>query len=159
MFQFYGTVIAIDPGTEKSGVAIFVDGVLSQLEMMPLPQLVDLIKKTDADFVIEDVEANGFIYTRNQKTNKQAGLKVAQSVGLVKATARHIMSFMDWHHRQYTKIPPTTGNWGTVEPKYGSLALEQRLGWTGTSNKDTRSAAFFGYLYLRRLQQTKRTSA
>lgn len=150
MTENNNVIIAIDPGTDKSGVAMFVDGELKHLALMTLPNLVEYIRMSNAHYVIEDVEAIKAIYNRNQKANKQAGLKVAQSVGLVKATARHIISFMEWHNRPYTKIEPTTGNWGTINAKYGSQALRTRLGWTGTSNKDTRSAAFFGWLYLQK---------
>ncbi|PTY38568.1 hypothetical protein BGP77_11515 [Saccharospirillum sp. MSK14-1] len=149
-------IVAIDPGTDASGVAVFTNGKLTELTMMNLPTLVDYIQVTDAHYVIENVEANKFIYARNKHPSQSVTLKMAQSVGLVKATARHIMTFMTWHKKAYTPIKPTPDNWGTMDAEQGKRALQTMLGWTGESNKDTRSAAFFGNLYIRQLTRKAR---
>lgn len=140
-------VVSIDPGTEKSGVAIFHDGEIHNLLSMSMPELTEYIRMTNAHYVIEDVEAIKTIYKRNRKANTGSGLQVAQSVGLVKATGRHLIEFLNWYGRSHTKLKPIKGNWGTMKTDPGKRALAQRLGWTKGSNKDTRSAAFFGWRY------------
>jgi len=98
------TIVAIDAGTDSSGVALYIDKELLAMA------------------------------------------KMAQNVGMVKATAQHIFAFLDRHNKEVIKIKPRPGNWGTIAPAHGKRALQQRTGGTGQSNKDTRSAAFFGWI-------------
>ena len=152
-------LIAIDPGTDKSGVAIFVNGHLHNLEMMTLPKLSEFIKLTYGQYVVEDVEAIKTIYARNRKTNTGSGLQTAQSVGQVKATGRHIIEFIKWWGMPVETLKPISGNWGTMSTDAGKRALTQRTGWTGSSNKDTRSAAYFGWRYLQQQANTAKRFA
>jgi len=64
-------VVGIDPDADKHGVAVYIDGTLTELTML---YGMDIAKKFDrvnpmgsADIVfhIEDVMANQFVYARN----------------------------------------------------------------------------------------------
>lgn len=143
-----GTVIAIDPGSIESGVAIYKGGQLRDLLMVGLFDLPDIFRAYPmALYVMEDVLANKFMYGRNQHRSKAAAGKMAQNVGMVKQAQRQIVVSMNAHGIEPVLVKPIKGNWGTISAKLGRQVLEERTGWTGKSNKDTRSAAFFGYLY------------
>ncbi|MFQ3232068.1 hypothetical protein [Reinekea sp.] len=150
------TIIAIDPGTDKSGVACYFDGKLVELKTLTLPSLVEFTKEVDGVFVVEDVEANSFMYARNTHHKAAAQSKMAQGVGMVKGTARHILEFLAYQNKAIVKIAPRSGNWGTIKPAVGSRHLAATTGWTGKSNKDTRSAAYFGWVYLQQLKYQRR---
>ena len=145
------TVIAIDPGSHKSGCALYKAGRLEALRMVQLFDLPELVAEhPSATWVIEDVPANSFMYGRNAGGNKGVAARKAQNVGMVKQAARAIMELLEHHGITPVKIPPQGGNWGTISTHYGKQGLAQHTGWVGKSNKDTRSAAFFGWLYFRR---------
>lgn len=147
-------VIAIDPGSHQSGCAQYECGKLVALRMVRLFELPTLVDEhPSATWVIEDVPANSFMYGRHAGGNKGVAARKAQNVGMVKQATRSILELLAHHGVTPVKIPPQGGNWGTIKTNYGRKALEQHTGWAGNSNKDTRSAAFFGWLYL---QQVKR---
>lgn len=142
-------IVGIDPGSNASGVAIYERGVLVALRMMTLAELGVFIAKNDCAYAIEDVSAIRPLYHRNDKGNRRVASRIAQNVGQVKQTGKHIIEMLDLHQRRYRAIRPQAGNWGTLKPRQGSAVLALRTGWDGASNKDTRAAAFFGWLALK----------
>lgn len=151
--------VAIDPGTDASGVAVYRGTELVELHSLSLPALVEFVADVGDVFVVEDVEANKFMYGRHHQRNGAAQSKVAQNVGMVKATGRQILLFLRHMDKTIVTLPPTGGNWGTLKTELGKQQLATRTGWTEKSNKDTRSAAFFGWLYTQRLKHGQKTRA
>lgn len=148
-------ILAIDPGTNESGTALFIDGKLVQLENMNLPTLCLQMADPKTHFVIENVASIKTTYANKRNGSINAQRRKAQNVGQCKGAYRQIVQFLKANGCNYTKIPPTSGNWGTAKPATGRMLLARFLHWTGKSNRDTRSAAFFGFLFLR-LEESKR---
>lgn len=146
-------VIGIDPDSDKHGVAIYVDGELTELKTMTLVELylyaMDLMTERDqyghkSLFIIEDVLANKFVYARNNKGNKAVTSKIAMAIGRCQQSQFELMRVLDHFRAQYELIKPTKFNWAKNKAQF-----EKVTGWTGRSNEDTRSAAWFGYLGLK----------
>lgn len=142
-------VIGIDPDSEAYGFAGYLDGKLVRLEEIQLPQLVDLLRDTiqiDEVLVsIEDVMINTFVYARNQKKSKRVQSKVGISIGRCQQSQVELTRMLDYYRIPYVLHKPQSGNWADKRELF-----ERVTGWGKQSNADTRSAAFFGYLALRR---------
>lgn len=141
-------VIGIDPDSEKYGFAGYFNGSLTDLTEIQLPQLVEKLLKIQVEHSvlvsIEDVMANKFIYTRNEKQSKAAQSKVGMSVGRCQQSQVELMRWLDYHGIAYVLHRPQKGNWADQRELF-----ERLTGWQKRSNADTRSAAFFGYLGLK----------
>ena len=90
---------------------------------------------------IENVLQNNFIYTRNTKASKAAQSKVALSVGRCQQAMTELMRDLDDAGIMYVMHRPQSGNWANNKAEF-----ERVTKWKESSNADTRSAAFFGYL-------------
>ena len=141
--------IGIDPDSEKHGVAIYVDGKLETIDSLGEVEIVQMVNDLrcnvtqDIVFGIEDVMANQFIYRANQKSSKAAQSRVGISVGRCQQAQVSLMRWLDHLDVEYRLFKPQRGNWAEKKAHF-----ERVTGWTARSNKDTRSAAFFGYLAL-----------
>lgn len=93
---------------------------------------------------IEDVMTNQFVYRRNQKRSKAMQSKVAMSIGRCQQAQVELMRVMDFYGIEYHLFKPQRGNWAEKKDLFESVT-----GWDGRSSKDTRSAAFFGYLAIK----------
>lgn len=135
-------IIGVDPDSKAHGIAIYETGILIELVEWSLMEVIDCIAECPPDlWVVEDVNKNKFIYSRNDKSGA-VGKTVAQSVGMVRQSGVELVRALEWHEQNIKLIPPNKGNWAN------NKALFERLtGWQGKSNVDTRSAAYFGYLY------------
>lgn len=136
-------VVGIDPDAEKHGVAEYVDGRLVRLARC---QSVEIIEShvPGAIYSIENVMLNQFVYSRNKKSSKAVESKVAMSIGRVQQAQVELMRMLDHVGASYVLHKPQRGNWAKDRAMF-----EQITGWTGSSNEDTRAAAFFGYLALK----------
>ena len=147
-------IIGIDPDSDKHGVAGYSGGKLTHLECMSLRGIIDLIMPLDKDkieFHIENVCASNQIFTssipsyRSMTRAKQEQALQSRARKLGKCQQAQIelerelknLNVSIYHHK-------ISKNW--KDSKTGKLLLEQDTGWTGKSNEDTRSAAWFGYL-------------
>lgn len=138
-------IIGIDPGSDKHGVAVYIDGKLEELHMMQLLDIAAYMDKINPEenevlFSIEDVCANNFVYGRNQKQGK-ANQSVARAIGMVQQAQKELMRLLDRAEIKYVLHVPQMGNWANHEKTFKRLT-----GWEGRSNKDKRAAAFFGFL-------------
>lgn len=140
-------VIGVDPDSKKHGVATYVDGNLTELQMLSCVELINEINHLgDMALVsIENVLAQNFVYSRNVKSSKAAHAKVALSVGRCQQAQQELMNWLDHFEIPYVLHPPQGGNWANNKPQF-----EKATGWEGKSNADTRSAAYFGFLALGR---------
>ncbi|WP_351122617.1 hypothetical protein [Shewanella sp. T24-MNA-CIBAN-0130] len=143
-------IIAIDPDVEKSGVAITEKGQILDLctkSFVELVKFIAVVQKREASLIviIEDVEANKSVFSKKYKVGPKAKLKIAQDIGRVKATARHLKAFLEDMGVNVVMIKPLKG---TVKAAKTNAALFNRLtGWKGSSNEDKRDAgllALFG---------------
>lgn len=139
-------VLGIDPDSAAHGVATYDDGKLIRLNNFELLALfdyiVDITRQTaDITAVIENVAANQFIYQRNYKESRASANKVAISVGRCMQSQIELMRMFDYLGLPYQLVKPNAKNWAKDRRLF-----ERVTGWTGKSNEDTRSAAYFGYL-------------
>lgn len=147
-------VIGVDPDSEKHGVAIYIDGVLTTLAMW---SLMDFLKSlegaTDTIISMENTLANNFLYAMGLPDKLSPAQKAKINQDRMRKTGRcqqaqmELMRLLDYLDIPYQLHKPMKGNWADTKLKG---QFERVTGWTGASNQDTRSAAFFGFLLLRK---------
>lgn len=140
-------VIGIDPDTKKSGIACFKDGVLIDLDNMTLIEFTDYCRKLSTScgvptFVIEDGNLISGLYSRNKFGNQAVQHKISERVGANKQRATDLIDIAKHYGIKVVRQKPRAGNWAKKKPMF-----EKWTGWKGKSNPETRSAAFFGYMY------------
>lgn len=139
-------IVGCDPDSKAHGIAIYQNGDLVRLCTMNNVEVVGLVnsgksKQIDIKFSIEDVASQGFIYTRNVQHSKAAQSKVARNLGQCQQAQIELMLWLDNLEVPYALHKPQKHNWAE-----NAAIFKRTTGWDGRSNKDTRSAAFFGYL-------------
>ncbi len=135
-------VIGVDPDSEKHGVAIYKDGKLDSLAMLDLLSLVEIAKDySPIIFSIENVMANQFVYARNVKQSKAEQSRVAMHIGRCQQAQVELCRALDSKGIAYVLHKPSGANWSDKRDTF-----ERITGWQKTSNADTRSAAYFGWL-------------
>jgi hypothetical protein len=137
-------IIGIDPDSKAHGVAIYVDGKLKELDTMTLVDFIVTLDKwydTDITVHMEDVCANNAIFRQGN------GLKVQQSIarrlGMVQQSQVELERIFE-HFSIMVINHKISKMW-----KKDKAQFEKVTGWTGRSNEDTRSAAYFGFLGLK----------
>lgn len=139
-----GYVIGIDPDSDSHGVAIYKDGKLIDLRCM---QLIDFFY-LDAEIKISSIhmENTCAINSTFQKKgiyNQRAATNVSRSIGKCQQSQIELERLFK-HLKLKVVLHPISKNWKSAS--IGKKALEKYTGWTGRSNEDTRSAAYFGWL-------------
>lgn len=139
-------VVGLDPDSDKHGIAIYVDGLLQSLHQMNLPDIRTWLDQQSEIpvFSIENVLAQNFVYSRNAKASKAAHAKVALSVGRCQQAQEEVMRELRVREIPFVLHRPTGANWADSKATF-----ERFTGWTGRSNSDTRSAAYFGFIAAR----------
>lgn len=144
--------IGVDPDTTKFGIAVFELGKLQYLYNWKLVNLINYLEpwlngdkhtgqKRRPHFVIENVMAQNFVYSRNIHKSKAVEKNIALKVGRCQQAQLEFMRILDHYECPYTLIKPTKGNWANNKAMF-----ERITGWQGKSNPETRSAAYFGYM-------------
>lgn len=135
-------VIGIDPDSKKHGLAFYEDGHLVHLDNVDLHECMAYMSDHNgAEWVIEDVCANNFVYARNNQKTKALQSQVGRAIGKVQQSQIELMRMLDRFGAKYKLIKPTKGNWAKNKAQF-----ERVTGWTKRSNEETRSAAYFGYM-------------
>tara|TARA_R110002020_G_scaffold474694_1_gene706768 strand:- start:83 stop:541 length:459 start_codon:yes stop_codon:yes gene_type:complete len=144
-------VIGIDPDSDKHGVAIYKDGVLHDLLMNDLMSLMDTLtcNQRSIDFEssivvhIENVCGNNTSsFNQSSKFNRGVNSKISEKVGMCKQAQKEVEKLCKHlgievvHHR-------VSKQWKSGPSK---SVFKSVTGWTGKSNEDSRSAAYFGWL-------------
>jgi hypothetical protein len=141
-------VIGVDPDSKKHGVAVYIDGKLKLLQMMDLMGLMDEVSHYIDNIMdlypvvhIENVNANKG-YWHNKGGSKASFGRSASDMGKcrqaqieVERMCKHLQVDVV-HHKISSK-------W---KSQLGKKEFEKLTGWTGKSNEDTRSAAYFGFV-------------
>ena len=139
-------VIGIDPGSTKGhGVAVYENGELVNIEMselMPLYSLLSTLKQSGSVIVhIEDVMGQKGTW-HGTAQNKKAFAKTAQNVALCKWSQVEVERMCAYIDVEVIKHK-VSKCW---KKDNGKAQFEKVTGWSGRSNEDTRSAAYFGWL-------------
>ena len=146
--------IGIDPDSDKYGIAVYYGEDLKDLLNLNIFQFTGFLESlifSETLFVIEDVKSNTFVYTRNAKafkgkTHKQQvniAYKMGQGLGMCMLSQTVAEMFLGARGCKLIHQRPTKCNWADNKSRF-----ENVTGWTGRSNKDTRSAAFMAYLHI-----------
>lgn len=137
--------IGIDPDSEKCGVALYQGCEPPSLYNLKFIELQDfLLENKTALVVIEDVMSNTATFKKTGATTQGSIRKVAYSVGRCAQVGYHLVQFCEHHNIAYV-LKPISKMW-----KKQKSVFERITGYTGRSNEDTRSAAYFGYLEAQR---------
>jgi len=138
-------VIGIDPDSSKHGVAIYEYGELVRLESMDLIDVLDMahgfsMKGDDPVFHIENVDANK-AYWHNKSGSKAAFGRSASDMGKCRQAQIELVRALE---RRCFKCVMHGISKRWKDAKIGKAEFQLITGWTGKSNEDTRSAAYFG---------------
>ncbi|ALO46587.1 hypothetical protein [Pseudohongiella spirulinae] len=143
-------VVGLDPDSKRHGVAVYRNGQLEQLLMLSLVELRAWLDANSTErflFSIEDVLSQNFVYARNSKSSKAAHAKVALSVGRCQQAQEEVMRELDAREVPYHLHKPARGNWANNKDQF-----ERVTGWRSSSNPETRSAAYFGFIASRKFK-------
>jgi hypothetical protein len=134
-------VIGIDPDVEKNGVAVYENKKLVALRNLKFTELCEFIlNNKEAVYAIENVMDITATFKKQYATTQGAVRKVSYSVGRNAQVGYHLIDFLDHHHIPY-KLLPIAKHW-----KKQQETFKRFTGWSGRSNEETRSAAYFGFL-------------
>jgi len=140
-------ILGIDPDSKAHGVAFYFDGELTNLESMTLFELYEDIEQNiqhlgDVVIHIEDVCSMNAVFRQRQTQNQAINMKMANSIGKCQQSQVELerMAKVIGVKVVKHKISKTWKN------QTGKAQFEKVTGWTGRSNEDTRSAAYFGWL-------------
>ena len=145
-------IIGIDPDSKKHGVAVYKDGVLDDLLMNDLMNLMDTIVTIqgqvdfDSSVIVHmenvcGVSNSGFHHKRTDSVAVKA--KKSENVGQCKQAQIEVERLCEYLSIKVVKHK-ISKQW--KDPTTGKPMFERLTGWTGRSNEDSRSAAYFGYL-------------
>lgn len=138
-------IIGIDPDANLHGVAIFVDGQLQALRKMMLPEIMCYIQEVRRDneiFVsMENVLHTNAVFPEHAQKNMRKHAKVANNIGRCQQSCIELVRLFTYLEVPHQLVRPTAGNWA-----HNKSLFEKATGWKGTSNEDTRSAAYFGFM-------------
>lgn len=139
-------IVGIDPDSNKHGVAIYQGQKLFDLRSMQLVEFFSLDCEFKIDEIhIENVCGNNATFSKSFVKNQRAQSTVSRSLGMCQQAQIELERVFELLNIKVVKHP-ISKNW--KDSKTGNKRLKQ-LGWSGRSNEDTRSAAYFGYLGVR----------
>ena len=145
-------ILGVDPDSKAHGVAVYGDGRLQILESMTFLEVQYFIKghhSSDIEVHIEDVCANNAVFMAPSKNpNKIAEAKArGRTLGMCQQSQIELERLFFSKDIRVVKHK-ISKKWKSA--KTGRPKFERITGWKGQSNEDTRSAAYFGYLGLKR---------
>ena len=141
-------IIGIDPDSKAHGVAIYHNGELTELLNCTLLDLFRLVGDTFFDYIsfndfeihIEDTCAMSAVFRQRQGGNQAINMKMSNSIGKCQQSQIELERVFKSFNVKVVKHK-ISKMW-----KKDKAQFEKATGWTGRSNEDTRSAAYFGYL-------------
>lgn len=145
--------VGIDPDSVAHGAAIAIDRKLTQLKCMTLYEIFMFVSslppEADIRFHIEDTDKLKAVFSDKRanlrKTSgnmeKKTG-EVGRKIGLVQQSQKELIKFLESIPRPIKiRLYPVSSAWKA--PKAGAIYMQRVWGYTGRSNEDTRSAAYF----------------
>jgi len=143
-------IIGIDPDSKAHGVAVYYGSQLRMLDCRTLIDIHELMDKSivnhsinndmDVEVHIEDVCGMNAVFRQRQKTNQAVNMKMSNSVGRCQQSQIELERLFEYWDVKVVKHK-ISKMW-----KKDKAQFEKVTGWTGRSNEDTRSAAYFGWL-------------
>ena len=132
-------IIGIDPDMRKSGVCILDSmGQITLIESMDINELIRVIDyNKDAVFAIEDVTKIKGMYAKHKRANTAVGLKIAQSVGMVKASATIIQDLIVVRTGKRPILAPVGLG---KQVKNDAVLFKELTGYNKPTNEDKRDA-------------------
>ena len=140
--------MGIDPDSKAHGVAIYFDGKLIELDTMVIVDFIetfDTWHSTDITVHIEDVCANNAVFMppgRMDKKREGEAKARGRTLGMCQQSQTELERIFKHYNIKVVKHK-ISKMW-----KKDKAQFEKVTGWTGRSNEDTRSAAYFGWLGL-----------
>ena len=145
-------IIGCDPDSNKSGIAEYLPVKFGKSIVALSPHsLFDIFtwfsyiyaNKLDAELHIEDLNAiSSNAFAVRSKDPLAVKLKKAGNVGQCKQVQIEIERIAEHFNIKIVRHS-VSKQW---KDKHGKVEFESVTGWTGRSNEDTRSAAYFGML-------------
>ena len=143
-------VIGVDPDSNKHGVAVYRDGSLCELLNLNTIQLYkhitdnEKVALSNGEIVIhmENPKGRKGVFSQRTGFSKSQDLMIGQKVGMCKQAQTSVEQMADELGIKVV-LHKNSRSWKKGNDK---KLFERITGWTGRSNEDTRSAAFFGYL-------------
>lgn len=132
-------IIGIDPDMRKCGVCAFHGGEIELLVSEDVSQILHSIPdcvKGGEIFALENVNAIKTIYAKNRKGGQAVQSRIAQNVGMVKASATIIQDYIEHHGGNVILVPPGIGK----QTKNNAKLFAELTGYTGRTNEDIRDA-------------------
>lgn len=143
-------IIGCDPDSEKSGFAFYIDGNLECLECLSLIgfyiEIESLAEQfNDIELHIENVKGKKAVW-HNRKGSQASYGMTCQRVGQCKQVQTEIERIAEFFNIKIVKHAVSSA-WKDAA---GKTEFEKVTGWTGRSNEDQRSSAYFGFLGCKR---------
>ena len=145
-------IIGCDPDVDGKGFAIYEGNVLTALRAFTLIELIPFFRDDcgyEIELHIEDVAANSssqfnWVKLPQKDKRKQDAInaKISEKVGRCKQAQLEVEKIAEHFDIKIVRHK-VSKKWKDVA---GRKEFERLTGWTGRSNPDTRSAAWFGYL-------------
>lgn len=139
--------IGCDPDSKYHGIAVYKNGNLVDLQALNLMHFMDLLldlKKDGSIHVhIENMNGKKAVWHAEDQSKKSYGM-ASQNVAKCKQAQIEVERMLDKLGVPYTHHNISSAWKSQAERKQ----FEAATGWKGTSTKDTRSAAYFGFIGL-----------
>lgn len=151
----YDIIIAIDPDTEKSGVAV-LEPATRQIEAMSLtfPQLLGFLRERDDRAMARGltlavvVEAGWLVHKSNwHGTDGHRAERIAKNVGANHETGRKIVEMCRHWGIHVEELRPLQKMWRGKGGKITAAELEEITGITSRTNQDERDAALLAWVW------------
>ena len=141
-------IFGVDPDSKAHGVAIYVNGELTVLKSMSLMEFAFELRGYNiplgsVEVHIEDVCANNAVFMKPGRMDKKREGEAkarGRTLGMCQQSQAELERVCEWYKAKVVKHK-ISKIW-----KDDKAQFEKVTGWAGRSNKDTRSAAWFGYL-------------
>ena len=155
MRQHYDIIIAIDPDTERSGVAV-LDMATRQIEAMSLtfPRLMDFLRERDSWATARGmtlaviVEAGWLVHKSNwHGTDGHRAERIAKNVGANHETGRKIVEMCRHWGIHVEEQRPLQKMWRGAGGKITAEELREITGLASRTNQDGRDAALLAWVW------------
>lgn len=141
-------IIGCDPDSKKHGIALYQDGKLKRIESWGIMDAVIFLRfhSNQEDYClelhIEDVCANNAAFAKKGVASQKAATNINRSIGKCQQAQIELERVFE-HYGIPIVRHKISKKWKSQQ---GKAEFERNTGWSGRSNEDTRSAAWFGFL-------------
>lgn len=156
------TTIAIDPDTDKNGVATIWDTDEITAQRLSFAEMLHYIKEQakNAPSLVVVVEA-GWVHKKSNfrsTASKHAAEKIAKNVGANHQVGKILVECLQWEGVQVVEEPPLKKCWRGSNGKITQEELFNVTGFKGRTNQEERDAVLLAFTYNNRMVWKTRTS-